>query len=198
MTPSLWEIARISPFEFHLLNLDHPIINKIILNEIDSGIDVYYDQRWNATEFFCRFLINNQEWIKNLTVLVLGTGIGMETLVIGKLCRKLYLNDLAPKALELCSWQLRKNNIHNYDLFPGYYEIIAFPPVDIVIGCYLIYNSATVRAMETFLKSCPNPVLLMNETLPAFIKFIRRTKRNVSYILNKSPNQCILFETMDI
>ena len=194
MTHSLWVTTRIHPYTFHLLNLDHPDIDATILREIKSGIDVYYDRRWETTEVFSRFLVDQQKWVNNRTVLVLGAGIGMETLIIGRLCRKMYLNDLAPTALELCSWQLRENNIHNFKLFRGHYEILNFPPVDIVVGCYLIYNPETVKAMKRFLNICSHPVLLMNEPLPSFQKLIQTTKRKIFHLLHESPFLCILFE----
>jgi hypothetical protein len=117
-----------------------------------------------------------------------------ETLVIGKLSSWMYLNDLAPKALELCSRQLRENGILNFELLPGRFETLTCPPVDIVIGCYLVYNPETLKAMASFLAACSYPVLLMNETLPAFEKLIRKTKKKISSIPCQSPFQCILFE----
>jgi predicted nicotinamide N-methyase len=194
MSHSLWITTRIHPYQFHLLNLDHPQIETTILHEIDAGIDVYYDRRWEITEVFCRFLIEHRELINNLTVLVLGAGIGMESLVIGRLCKKMYLNDLAPIALELCSLQLRKNDITNFELFPGRYETLNFPSVDIIIGCFLVYNAETVKSMKQFLNISSHPTLLMNEPLPPFKKFIQTTHAKTYRFLLKSPFPCVLFE----
>jgi predicted nicotinamide N-methyase len=194
MTDSLWVTTKIDAYTFHLLNLDHPDLDKKILGEIKSGISVYYDRRWEATEVFSRFLIDHQAWIKDRKVLVLGAGIGVETLVIGRLCSKMYINDLAPIALSLCSQQLKKNHINNYDIFQGRYETLNFPPADIIVGSYLIYNRETLKAMQRLLDINLNPVILMNEPLPSFKKFIQTTKRKVTYLLDESRFICILVE----
>ena len=53
------------------------------------------------------------------SVLILGAGVGLETVIIGKLREKLYVNDLALVSLELCKEQLNQNNIWNYETLPG-------------------------------------------------------------------------------
>lgn len=194
MKHSLWISKKLNSYKFQLLNLDHPDINAIIIREIESGIDVYYDRRWELTEDFSCFLIDQQKWVKNRKVLVLGGGIGMETLIIGRLCSKMYINDLAQTALELCSLQLRENGLNNFKLFQGHYEFLNFPPVDIVVGCFLVYNPQTAKAMKRFLDNCSIPVLLINEPLYAFQRLIKTTKKKIYYLQHKNPVPCILFE----
>jgi len=194
LSRSVWIETKLGNQTFHLLNLDHPDIEDAIVSEIDSGVDVYYDQRWNVTEKFCQFLVDQPEWVIDRSVLVLGTGIGMETLLIGRLCQKIYLNDLALIALDLCARQLRKNGINNFELLPGRYEGIDIPPVDIVIGCYLVYNQETIKAMRQFLKSCSSPVILMDEPNTSFQRFVRATNRKTRHLLSESEFSCILFE----
>lgn len=194
MTDSQWIKTEIDSFEFHTLNLDHPDTDATILHEIKSGISVFYDRRWEATEVFSRYLINHESWIKDRNVLVLGAGIGLETLVIGKLCKKMYVNDLAPAALELCSQQLGQNHIYNYGILQGRYETLDFPEVDIIIGCYLVYNRETLKAMRSFLDTNSNPVLLMNEPLPPFKKLIQTTGRKSRSLLHDAQFICIYFE----
>jgi hypothetical protein len=194
MQESLWVTSRIGPYTFDVINLDHPQVHATILREIKSGVDVYYDRRWEVTDTFCRFLVDQQKWVFNRSVLILGVGLGMETLVIGRLCRKLYLNDLAPIALELCTMQLRKNNIRNFYIFLGRYENIHFPLVDMIVGCFLVYNAETLKAMKRFLTISSQPILLMNEPLPPFQRLLKITHRKLSHILPNSPCPCILFE----
>src|SRR3989442_9156745 len=97
-SPRLWSTLSLAGHRFQLLNLDHPEIAACILGDIDGGIAVYYDRRWDITTRFCRFLLAHPAWIAGRSVLVLGVGIGLETLVIGRLCTTLYLNDRAPGA----------------------------------------------------------------------------------------------------
>ena len=154
MSPPHWISRRIGSNTFQLLNLDHPEVEAAILSEMESGVDVYYDRRWEVTGALCQFLSSRPHWVQDRSVLVIGAGIGMETLVIGHLCHKMYVNDIAPVALELCARQLKRNRIHNFGLLQGPYERLAFPPVDIVVGCFLVYNPETRRAMKRFLDGC--------------------------------------------
>ena len=194
MSTSLWIPFKIAHLDFQILNLDHPDIERLILDEIEAGVDVYYDRRWTITEAFCHFLVEQPEWVADRSVLVLGAGIGIETLVIGRLCKKIYLNDLAPVALDLCARQLRKNGIDTVERLPGRYEALDCPPVDIVVGCYIVYNPETAKAFKQFLNLCPCPVLLMNEHMSSIHTLLKTTSRSVRSLLAEEPYLCILFE----
>lgn len=195
-TPSapLWLRVEIASRSFQMLNLDHPWIDACILGEIDSGIDVYYDRRWNLTDRFCHFLLAEPAWVAGRTVLVLGAGVGLETLVIGSLCKKLYINDLAPVALDLCARQLCQNGILDFACLPGRYENLALPAVDLIAGCFLVYNRETASAMRQILDRRTPPILLMNQNLPIFRKLVRETRRTIRFLLPPEDIPCILFE----
>lgn len=193
MSQPFWINKCIGDRLFDLLNLDHPDIQKIILSDIKADVDVYYDERWNLTESFSRFILENPEWVKNKTVMVLGAGIGMETLIIGSLAHKIYLNDLSMIALNLCTRQLTKNGVHNYEVIHGHYECLEMPEVDIIIGCFLVYNSEGYKSMKQLVKNTHHPVLLMNEPMDAFIKLLRKADRKSDTLLSKDECQCVLF-----
>jgi predicted nicotinamide N-methyase len=193
MSRSMWTHIKLNNHDFSLLDLDHPEIEALILAEIDSGVDVYYDRRWKVTETFCRFLLREQEWLSNRLVLVIGAGIGMETLIVGRLSKKLYINDHAPIALKLCSKQLRKNGIYGFETLPGSYESLEIPQIDIVVGCYLVYNTETLKTMQRFFDKCSFPILLMNENDSYFQKLIKSTYKNVQALFLTDSSQCIQF-----
>ena len=106
-SPHLWSSYTLAGHRFQLLNLDHPEIATRVLGDLDAGIAVYYDSRWDLTTRFCRFLLTHPAWIVGRSVLVLGAGIGLETLVIGRLCTTLYVNDRAPGWLGHCCGHLQ-------------------------------------------------------------------------------------------
>jgi hypothetical protein len=193
MTPSapLWCTRTIGNRQFQLLNLDHPGIADPIMGDMEAGIRVYYDRRWAATESFCHFLLAEPQWVTDKRVLILGAGVGLETLVIGSLCAKLYINDLAPGALQLCARQLHQNGIKNFDCLPGRYEHLTLPPVDLVVGCFLVYNRETAVAMRQLLEGCTLPVLLTNDNMPVFRKLIRDTSRAVHSLLPHGDHPCL-------
>ena len=164
-----------------------------IMDDMDAGVDVYYDRRWAVTERFCRFLLANPTWVTNRSVLVLGAGIGLETLVIGRLCKTLYINDLSPAALALCGCQLRHNGITDFICLAGRYETIRLPPVDLVAGCFLVYNRETATAMRQFLEGCTVPLLLMNDQMPDLRALLRETSRPNRSLLPPDADPCILF-----
>ena len=194
MAPPLWIPAEIAGQNFQALSLDHPAIEARILAEIESGVDVYYDRRWDVTGRLCRLLLADPRRVAGRTILVLGAGVGLETVVIGHLCKKLYINDLAPAALDLCGLQLEQNGILNYQSLPGRYETLPLPAIDLAVGCFLVYNPETARAMEQFLGRCTAPVLLMNNATPHFQRLIRTAPRKTRALLSPEDLPCVLFE----
>jgi predicted RNA methylase len=125
--------------------------------------------------------------------MVLGAGIGIETLIIGRLAHKIYLNDLSLTALNLCTRQLIKNGVHNYEVIHGRYESLEMPEVDIIIGCFLVYNSEGYNSMKQFVENTHYPVLLINEHMAAFIKLIRKADRKSNTLLSEDECLCVLF-----
>ena len=168
---------------FSALNPEHPDINGLVMDEIDSGIDVYYDQRWPETDLFCRYLLSHPQWLSGRSVLVLGAGMGMETLMAGRQCSKLYVNDYSEVALALTAMQLRENQIHAFELLPGRYENIALPDIDITIGCFLVYNDETLASMQAFMQRYPRSIILMNGIMPAFNTLCASTSRRTEALI---------------
>ena len=194
MAKSIWTETKINNENYFLLDLDHPEVEDAILSEIDSGVDVYYDRRWGVTEAFCNYLFSHPEKLKDKTVLIIGAGVGMETLAIGRLCKKLYINDMAPIALKLCSDQLKKNGVQDFEVMPGSYVDLEIPQVDMVVGCFLVYNSETLKAMNQFFKVCKNPIMLMDESSKYFEKLVSTTNKYTRVLFSEGIFQCILFE----
>jgi predicted nicotinamide N-methyase len=179
--------------DLDLLNLEHPDIHRRVIAEIAAGVDVYYDERWKATEHFGRLLYSRRDLVEGKTVLILGAGVGLETLVIGKLCKKLYINDLAPVSLELCEEQLNKNGIVDYVTLPGRYEEIEIPDVDLIVGCFVVYEKETREAMASLMSRTTTPLLLVNEELDAFQDLMRKTDREVERIwIDEGPTVVLL------
>lgn len=190
---SLWQTVILAQQRFQLLNLDHPEVGAHIWHDLDAGIAVVYDRRWDVTTRFCHFLLAHPHWIAGRSVLILGAGVGLETLVIGRLCQTLYINDLAPRALELCAQQLRHNGIAHFTCLPGRYETLVLPPVDLIVGCYLIYNRDTAAAMRQLLARCPQQVLLTNDNLLSWQQLLRDTTRPYDRLQLPDDLPCVLF-----
>ena len=163
------------------------------MDDIDSGIDVYYDQRWPETDLFCRYLLSHPQWLSGQSVLVLGAGMGMETLITGQQCKKMYLNDYSEVALALTAMQLKENNINAFELLPGRYEKIELPDIDIAIGCFLVYNDDTLSSMQTFIQRHPHRLILMNGIMPAFNELCASTPRRTETLIAGDDYQCVLF-----
>jgi predicted nicotinamide N-methyase len=166
---SRWHTKTLGTETFEILNVRHPDFMARVMDEMDSGVDVYYDSRWKATEIFSQWLLDNPETVKGKRVLALGVGIGLETLPLGKLCEHLYINDLAPISLELCSEQLEQNGITNFTAMPGPMELLELPnDIDIAIACFLIYEDITRAAVTAFIENFPGEIIVANGPLPAF------------------------------
>ena len=176
-----------------MINLEHPEIHQRVIAEIDVGVDVYYDRRWKATEVFGRLLYTRPELVSGKSVLIIGAGAGLETVVIGKLCDQLYINDLAPVSLEICQEQLDRNSIACTGSLCGRYEELDLPDVDLIVGCFVVYEKETCQTMETLLGKTDVPILLVNEELAAFQKLLKSTSREVERIgIDKGPSVVML------
>jgi predicted nicotinamide N-methyase len=163
------------------------------MGDMDAGIDVYYDRRWQTAMRLGQFLLNHPEWVAGRSVLVLGAGVGLETVVIGRVCDKLYLNDLAPGALALCAEQLRHNGMTDFVCLPGRYETLELPPVELIVGSFLVYNQDTLIAMRQFLARPTPPLLLVNDNMPALQKLLRTTSRTRTSLESPDNLPCWLF-----
>lgn len=192
--PPYWHPITLAGHSFQLLNLDHPQISGRILGDLDAGIAVTYDRRWDVTARFGRFCLTHPEWVAGRTVLVLGAGVGLETLVIGRLCHHLYLNDLAPSALALGAEQLQRNGIAHFTCLCGRYETLPLPPVDLLVGCYLVYSRDTAAAMRQLLARPTPPVLLSNDNLLSWQSLLRTTRRPYRRLLPPDDLHCVLFD----
>jgi predicted nicotinamide N-methyase len=193
MTPPLWLPQDVAGRRFQILNLDHPHIAAHVMEDLDTGVQVYYDQRWQVTHRFCHFLLAEPAWVTDRTVLVLGAGVGLETLVIGSLCHNLYINDLAPHALALCTQQLRQNGCTHFSCLPGRYEHLSLPVVDLIVGCFLVYNRNTATAMRQLLTRPTPPILLVNDNMPVFRRLLRQVARPHRFLLPPDDIPCLLF-----
>lgn len=168
----LWQKATYGNDEVEVLNLDHPRVENRVIDDIERGTDVYYDRRWEVTDLFAKWLADNTKLFQGKTILVLGAGVGEETIVLGKYAKHILLNDLSEIALELCSEQLDRNDISAYTVYHGTYESLDFPEIDLIVASFLIYNKETLRSMTSFINERQASAVLMNESLPDFKRFL--------------------------
>lgn len=181
MSPPLFETTLIGRESFSLMNLNHPRVEEEIIAEMSRGIAVYYDVRWETTGVFTDWLAGNRDLFHQKRVLVLGAGVGAETLILGRHARHLWINDLSPTALSLCEEQLAENGITDTTFLPGRYEQLDLPEVDLVVGSFLVYNGDTYRAMNTFMDSHRADFILVNEALAPFPKILRERAHEILF-----------------
>jgi len=160
-----WIPTEIAGRSFLRLDLDHPDVDGRVIDEIRSGVPVYYDRRWPLTDRFCRFLLERPGRLEGKRVLVAGAGVGMEAVVAGAVAETVVVNDAAPVALELCVEQLEGNGIEAYEVAPGPFQEAELDGVDLVLACWAVYDAGTRRAMATLLERARArgiPALLAN------------------------------------
>ena len=183
--PALFKPSRIGSETFSMMELTHPRVEKEIMDEMSSGVEVYYDVRWKITEALTDWLSQSIPLFKDKRVLILGAGVGAEALILGRHANHLWINDLSPTALALCAEQLAENKIQNVTSLIGRYEQLDLPVVDLVVASFLVYNDDTYRAMNQFMDHHQGDLILVNEPLAPFPK-----------LLAERPHQ-ILFEKGD-
>ncbi len=182
---------QIGEYEYSLLDLDQKMVERRIIADMDAGVDVYYDHRWEVTDLLTDWLENHHEVYARKRVLVLGAGVGAETLVLGRLADTLYINDLSPTALELCVEQLDYNKIKNHASLLGRYEDLEIPKVDLIVASFLVYNKETLLAMQAFMQMRYCDFILMNENLKEFKKVLTEIDHDV--IFEEDGSMCVRF-----
>lgn len=192
MRKNRWLPLSLAGEDFEILDLRDPAIERRILAEMDAGVDVYYDRRWTATERFSRWLLDHPETLRGKNVLALGVGIGLETLAIGRLCRHLWINDLAPVSVDLCGEQLRHNGIDQFTPLPGSMTEIPLPAgIDLAVACFLIYEDETRAAMNGFADRFPGEILVANGPLPAFRQWREQLERPFEILFEDDSVQAL-------
>ncbi len=181
MTPPLFKPYLIGTETFSLMELDHPRVEKEIMDEMSRGIEVYYDRRWETTGVLTEWLAQNTGLFLGKRVLILGAGVGAETLILGRHASHVWINDLAPTAVTLCQEQLVENGIHNATSLPGRYEQLDLPEVDLVVASFLVYNEDTYRSMSTFMDEHQGEIILVNERLAPFPKLLTERPHKILF-----------------
>jgi len=158
---------------FEALNFDHDAVVSRITEEMRAGVAVYYDRRWKLTDAFCRFLLAHPELLSGRTVLVVGAGAGLESVVIGHVAERIIVNDMAPASLELTAEQLERNGVEGFEVRPGLLQESDLEGVDLVVGCFVVYDASTRDAMAELLRRTAArhvPVILANEDVGSFFR----------------------------
>ena len=166
---------------YSFMNLTHPRVEKEIIADIAAGVAVYYDQRWETTAVLADWLAQNPALFSNKRALILGAGIGAETLILGRHAKQIWINDLSPTALSLCQEQLRQNGITTASSLPGRYEELDLPEVDLVVASFLVYNTETYRAMSHFMDHHQGDLILVNERLAPFPKLLKERPHQILF-----------------
>lgn len=181
MLPSLFQPVSIGTETFFFMNLTHPRVEKEIMTEMGHGIDVYYDRRWDATAVLTDWLAQNTDIFRGKRALILGAGVGAETLILGRHAEHIWINDLSPTALALCAEQLSENKIHNFTTLVGRYEQLNLPTVDLVVASFLVYNDDTYRSMSRFMDHHKGDFILVNEPLAPFPRLLDERTHQVLF-----------------
>ncbi|MEN8695577.1 MAG: methyltransferase domain-containing protein [Akkermansiaceae bacterium] len=179
--PSLWTPSTIGNQSYFLMNLDHSQVEKEVIAEMEGGVDVYYDRRWEITTVLTDWLAKHPEVMDGKRVLILGAGVGAETLILARHGSHIWINDLSATALKLCAEQLEKNGLQNFTPILGLYQERALPEVDLVVASFLIYNDETFQAMRSFVTSHRGEIILVNERLAPFPKFLELEKHEIIF-----------------
>lgn len=191
MTPPLFKPCLIGNETFSLMELNHPRVEQEIIAEMKQGIAVYYDQRWETTGILAEWLAHHTGFFRGKRVLILGAGIGAETLILGRHASHLWINDLSPTALTLCQEQLKENGITNATSLVGRYEELDLPEVDLVVAGFLVYNDDTYSAISSFMDRHPGEIILVNERLAPFPRLLKERKHHL--LFEKEAALCVLF-----
>ena len=163
-----WIPVEIAGRTYERINLEHPEVGGRVVEEMEAGVDVYYDRRWRLTRRFCRFLLERPELVEGRRIFVAGAGVGLESVVAGRLAESVTVNDLAPVAVELCVEQLERNGVADPGVSREPFQEAPLEGHDLVMACYVVYDEETRDAMIGLLERAGElgiPALLANQDL---------------------------------
>lgn len=191
--------TRIGDRTYHRIDLDHPEVAARVVEEIESGVPVYYDRQWPMTRRFCDWLAEHPEPVAGRDVLVVGAGVGMEAVLTGALAERVRINDMAPVALELQERQLRRNGIELASVHGGSFADVSLPAsLDVVLGCFVVFDEQSATAMETLLArtgDAGTDVLLADRNLGGhFERVLETTGRPVRELHRNETDRVVLVE----
>lgn len=197
--PPLFLPVELGGHRYRRLNLDHPDPLGRVWEEVESGVPVYYDRVWGLTDRFAAFLHERPELVAGKDVLVVGAGVGMEAVVVGRLSRSVRINDMAPVSLELLERQLRENGIEPAATLPGSFaDVPLAPELDLVVACFVVYDRDSARALERLLERAGErglPVLVAGEDIGGHLsRLLRRTPRTVRELSPRDEAWVVLVE----
>ena len=192
MTSTLFQPELIGSETFALMDLNHPRVEDDIMADMSAGVAVYYDRRWETTGVLTEWLAQNIDLFREKGVLILGAGVGAETLILGRHASHIWVNDLSPVAVTLCLEQLAENKITNATSLVGRYEQLELPEIDLVVASFLVYNDDTYRAMSHFMDQHQGDLILVNERLAPFPKLL--TERPHQILFEKEAALGVLFQ----
>ena len=190
MTPSRWLPWPVADDDYERLDLDHPEVRERIVEEVGAGVPVYYDRRWPMTRRFCRWLAARPELVRGRRVVVVGAGVGMEAVLAGRLADRVWINDMAPVALELQAEQLERNGVEPAGVLPGSFGDVRLPAeADLVLGCFVLYDETSADAMRSLLaraREAKVPVILADLDIGGhFSAMLDEVERPVELLLRE-------------
>ncbi len=195
---SAWTVEVICPRpplgggrEFRVLNLEHPDLERVVMDEMGAGVEVYYDRRWRCGLGLTRWVLENPDWAVGKRVLVLGAGLGVEAAALAALpAAEVWVNDLSPVAVSLCCAQVLANvpgaavrKVCGYFEELGFGDGWEFGMPDCAVASFVVYSPETRRAMGKFLdRNRGMRVLLANEAMPDFGKLMAEVGRSYEVV----------------
>ena len=177
----MWIPKSYGDVQVELLNMDETSIEARIIEDMDSGVAVFYDRRWDVTHVLAEWLVEHMEEFQGKKVMVLGAGVGAETLVLAKGASHLWINDLSSVALDLCGEQLEHNGLMNYTKVLGRYEEVEMPKVDLIVASFLVYDRMTLESIRKFFTGRQSRFILMNEHLKEFKAFVGESEVKILF-----------------
>jgi predicted nicotinamide N-methyase len=163
--------VEVSGHTFEALDMDRGAAAERIVEEMRSGVAVYYDRRWKLTGTFCEFLLRSPELVRDRAVLVVGAGVGLEAVVVGRIASRVVINDLAPASLELATAQLTRNGVDSFGVQRGSFQDCDLTGIDLIVACFGVDDEATRDAMSSLLARAVGrgvPLLLANEDVGGY------------------------------
>lgn len=138
---------EIAGMELELLLPDLEKVRKNYFSMKQSAFP-FWAMLWPSAKALGAFIVDNKELLKNKTVLEIGAGLGLPSLVAAKFAREVICTDLFPEGLIIAKKNAELNGIQHLHTRVFDWNSEDVPDAELIIGSDISYDPLQFQQLE--------------------------------------------------
>lgn len=112
----------------------------------------FWARIWPAAKALGTYLIDKQQLLHNKSVLEVGAGLGLPSIIASKFASEVICTDLFSEGLSICKKNAELNGIQNLSIQVFDWNITEIPDTDIIIASDISYDPNQFERLEKLLR----------------------------------------------